>query len=175
MIGMSYFLDEENVRPVGTIVTNVMFSLFIACIMILVVSFWKKSRNMYILCLVHLFLIALSYHACNHFIYIGQTYIYGDIQVADEISELRGLGDEGDIVLFYEGGLEYIDTVQLRLRDEHIHVVYADGEESIKDLKADDLVLVHFESETKDALSQKYDSFWESGHFDLYYNKVGGR
>ncbi len=175
MIGMSYFLDEENVRPMQTIIANIVFSLLITCIIIVLVSFYKKKSNIYVLCVIHLFLIGLSYHACNHFIYIGQVYIYGDIQVADEIRDLRESGHEGDIVLLYEGGLEYIDTIQLRLRDEHIRVVYADDLTALADIRPDDLVLVDFESELNLELADRYDHSWESGHFDLYYNDAGGR
>ena len=174
MIGMSYFLDDQDVKPVETIVLNVMFSLLIMCIILLIVSIYIKQANVYILCFIHLLLIVLSYHACNHFIYACQTYIYGDIQVADEISDLRIAGYEGDIVLLYEGGLEYIDTVQLRLRYEHINVVYVDNSGALSGLKDDDLVLVDYRSDLNDLLSGTYDSSWESGHFDLYYNDVGG-
>ena len=175
MIGMSYFLDEGNVQPVRTIIINCVFSIIIMCIMILLIAFYRKSKNVLILCLVHLFLLGLSYHACNHFIYIGQVYIYGDIQVADEIKALRQEGHEGDIVLLYEGGLEYIDTVQLRLRDEHISVVYADDATVLESVGSDDLVLVDFESKLNAGLSDRYEHSWESGHFDLYYNEAGGR
>lgn len=175
MIGMSYFLDEGKVQPVRTIIINCVFSIIIMCIMILLIAFYRKSKNVLILCLVHLFLLGLSYHACNHFIYIGQVYIYGDIQVADEIKTLRQEGHEGDIVLLYEGGLEYIDTVQLRLRDEHISVVYADDATALESVGSDDLVLVDFESKLNAGLSDRYEHSWESGHFDLYYNEAGGR
>lgn len=174
MIGMSYFLDDEDVKPLETIIFNVMISLLIMCIILLIVSIYIKQANVYLLCFIHLLLIVLSYHACNHFIYACQTYIYGDIQVADEISDLRIAGYEGDIVLLYEGGLEYIDTVQLRLRYEHINVVYVDNLDALSSLKEDDLVLVDYRSALNEQLPGTYNSSWESGHFELYYNDVGG-
>ena len=93
--------------------------------------------------------------------------------MADEIAGLRKEGHSGDVILVYEGGLEYIDTVQFRLRDEHIGVIYAGTRGELSKLKDDDLVLVDYESDLNAELSKKYDSSWESGHFELYYNKVG--
>lgn len=173
MVGMSYFMDEKNVRPARTIIISTVFALLVMFVMMGIALFYQKSGNFYVLCIIHLFLIGLSYNACDHFIYIGQSYIYGDIQVADEIAGLRKEGHSGDVILVYEGGLEYIDTVQFRLRDEHIGVVYADTHEELLKLKYDDLVLVDYESDLNAELSKKYDSSWESGHFELYYNKVG--
>ena len=173
MVGMSYFMDEKNVRPVRTIVISTVFALLIMFTLIGIALFYQKSRNFYILFFIHLFLIGLSYSACDHFIYIGQSYIYGDIQVADEIASLRKEGHSGDVILVYEGGLEYIDTVQFRLRDEHIGVIYAGTHGELPKLKDDDLVLVDYESNLNAELSKEYDSSWESGHFELYYNKVG--
>ncbi|WP_026513805.1 hypothetical protein [Butyrivibrio sp. LB2008] len=173
MVGMSYFMDEKNVRPVRTIVISTVFALLIMFTLIGIALFYQKSRNFYILFFIHLFLIGLSYSACDHFIYIGQSYIYGDIQVADEIASLRKEGHSGDVILVYEGGLEYIDTVQFRLRDEHIGVIYAGIRGELSKLKDDDLVLVDYESDLNAELSKEYDSSWESGHFELYYNKVG--
>ena len=173
MVGMSYFMDEKNVRPARTIIISTVFALLVMFVMMGIALFYQKSGNFYVLCIIHLFLIGLSYSACDHFIYIGQSYIYGDIQVADEIAGLRKEGHSGDVILVYEGGLEYIDTVQFRLRDEHIGVIYAGIRGELSKLKDDDLVLVDYESDLNAELSKKYDSSWESGHFELYYNKVG--
>lgn len=173
MVGMSYFMDEKNVRPARTIIISTVFALLVMFVMMGIALFYQKSGNFYVLCIIHLFLIGLSYNACDHFIYIGQSYIYGDIQVADEIAGLRKEGHSGDVILVYEGGLEYIDTVQFRLRDEHIGVIYAGIRGELSKLKDDDLVLVDYESDLNAELSKKYDSSWESGHFELYYNKVG--
>ena len=173
MVGMSYFMDEKNVRPARTIIISTVFALLVMFVMMGIALFYQKSGNFYVLCIIHLFLIGLSYSACDHFIYIGQSYIYGDIQVADEIAGLRKEGHSGDVILVYEGGLEYIDTVQFRLRDEHIGVIYAGIRGELSKLKDDDLVLVDYESDLNAELSRKYDSSWESGHFELYYNKVG--
>lgn len=174
MIGMSYFLDEDNVMPLRTIARGILLAVVISLIFLALIWAYKKYRNSFLLLITYIAMIGLSYHALNHFIYIGQTYIYGDIQIADQISDLRQEGYKGDIVLLYEGGLEYIDTVQLRLRDEHIHVQYIDGSEKHIALRGDDLILVYFESDLNNDLSQIYDKSWESGHFDLYYNEAGG-
>ena len=181
MIGMSYFLDEDNVKPTGVIAQNMIFAWGVMALLMLLIWLYRKRKNVYLLCALHILLIALAYNACNHFIYIGQVYIFGDIQVADQISELRSEGYTGDIVLLYEGGKEYIDTVQLRLRDEHIHVEYVDN--SVKNVdkvyleslvSSTDLVLIDFESNLNELISDKYDKSWESGHFDLYYNLLEG-
>ena len=170
MIGMSYFLNRDDFHPIRVIIMSIVFTLIIIGVIIIGIYFYKKKGNAINICIAYLLLIGLSYHACNHLIYICQSYIYGDIQVADEITNLRNNGYNGDIILLYEGGLEYIDTVQMRLRDEHIHVVYVDDSFDISDISKDSMVLVDFESGLKDKLSSIYKKYWESGHFDLYYN-----
>lgn len=170
MIGMSYFLNRNDFHPIRVIVLSTVFTLIIIGAILIGIYFYKKKGNAINICIAYLLLIGLSYHACNHLIYICQSYIYGDIQVADEITNLRNNGHNGDIILLYEGGLEYIDTVQMRLRDEHIHVVYVDDSFDISDISKDSMVLVDFESGLKDKLSSIYEKYWESGHFDLYYN-----
>ena len=170
MIGMSYFLNRDDFYPIRVIIMSIGFTLIIIGAIIIGIYFYKKKGNAINICIAYLLLVGLSYHACNHLIYICQSYIYGDIQVADEITNLRNNSHNGDIILLYEGGLEYIDTVQMRLRDEHIHLVYVDDSFDISDISKDSMVLVDFESGLKDKLSSIYEKYWESGHFDLYYN-----
>ncbi len=177
MIGMSYFLDEENFHPVAVIVISALVTLVIAIVLFILIKLYKKSKNAYLIILVHVLLIILSYHACSHFIYSSQGYIYGDVLIADEISTLRKKGNDGDIVLLYEGGFEYIDTLQMRLRDEHIHVKYLSDADrgyvrtSLKSMISDEeLILVDFESPFREILSEMYEESWEAGHFVLYYN-----
>ena len=52
-------------------------------------------------------------------------------------------------------------------------MIYAGIRGELSKLKDDDLVLVDYESDLNAELSKNYDSSWESGHFELYYNKVG--
>lgn len=188
MIGMSYFLDEEDFHPVAVIVFSVLATLVIAIVLFLLIKFYKKSKNAYLMFLVHVLLIILSFHACSHFIYSSQGYIYGDVLIANEIKKLRKEGHDGDIVLLYEGGFEYIDTIQIRLRDEHIHVKYLNDKNKITSdaeltvmrtslesmISDEELILVDFESPFRGMLSEIYDESREAGHFVLYYN-VGRR
>ncbi|SFP80077.1 hypothetical protein SAMN04487928_108102 [Butyrivibrio proteoclasticus] len=176
MIGMSYFLDEENVRPAETILFSMIFALLISCIIIAVTHKFKENRNIAIMLVIMIIFVGLSFHACDHFIYRGQSYIYGDLQVADKIDDLRNSGYNGNVVHLYEGGIEYIDTVQFKLRNEKISVEYVEDGSSfdIEALSSNDIVLVDFNSKLKDELSKKYKKNWESGHFDIYYNMVKG-
>ncbi len=179
MIGMSYFLDEDNFRPVTVILLSMFMTVVIAAVMILLIKFYNKTNNVYLFLFAHLLLIVLSYHACSRYIYTSQVYIHGDVMLADRIKELKDEGHDGDVVLLYEGGMEYIDTVQMRLRDMHIRVRYADGvnaasKDVLKSMTKDnELVLVDFESPLREPLSEMYDDNWEAGHFVLYFNDNG--
>ena len=183
MIGMSYFLDEENVQPMKVIILSVLFAIGGSFLLAYVIYLFREKHNIYALICIPVCFMALGYQACNHFIYISQSYAYGDVQVADKISELRTSGYDGDIVMLYEGGLEYIDTVQFRLRDEHIKVYYPGKELSehseaitryLEDVPEDAIVLVDFESGLNEFARNVYDKSWESGHFNIYYNCLEG-
>ena len=176
MIGMSYFLDEENGRPAETIFLNLILTLLISCVFVAVTHNYKEKGNALILIVIMFAFIGLSFHACNHFIYKCQSFIYGDIQVADKINDLRNSGYNGDVILLYEGGIEYIDTVQFNLRDEQVKVEYVDDENpfDVEKLSSKDIILVDFNSNLNDELSGKYKKNWESGHFDIYYNNIKG-
>ena len=183
MIGMSYFLDLDDYRPVRTIILSVLFSFAGAAVLIFLVSIYHRKHNAYVLLCIPLMLVVLGYSACNHFIYVCQSYIYGDIQVADKITDLRISGFGGDIILLYEGGLEYIDTVQFRLRDEHIKVYYpgkdiSDHPDALKryisEIPQKAIVLTDFESSINLSLDESYNSSWEAGHFCIHYNRPDG-
>ncbi len=176
MIGMSYFLDEDNVHPVKVIMCSLALTILGSMILALIIRLYKSRKNMYVLLVIPVFLIFLGYNACNHFIYIGQSYIYGDMQVADKISELREEGHSEDIILLYEGGLEYVETIQLRLRDEKIKVYYSmDRPESLaEEIPQNAIVLMDFQSQLNEKLSEMYERSWEAGHFIMYYEPKKG-
>jgi hypothetical protein len=128
MIGMSYFLDENDYAPMKVMIFSILMTIAVVAGLCLMFRFYKKSRNAYLLLLSNVLLICLSYHACSHYINVSQSYILGDVVMADTIKSLRDDGHGGDVVLLYEGGFEYIDTVQMRLRDEHVRVRYPGDE-----------------------------------------------
>ena len=176
MIGMSYFLDEEYARPAETILLSMIFTLLVSCVLVIITHKYKENRNISMLIVIMIMFVGLSFHACEHFIYRGQSYIYGDLQVADKINDLRNSGYNGNVVLLYEGGIEYIDTVQFKLRNEKISVEYIENGSSfdMEKLSSRDIVLVDFNSDLKNKLNKKYKKSWESGHFDIYYNVIKG-
>ncbi len=174
MIGMSYFLDEEQVNPTIVIMGSALLALVLGIVVTLLLLIVRKKHNYVVFLAVLLIQMGLGYHAMNHFIYLGQSYIYGDIQVADKITDLRISGNNGDIVLLYEDNLECIDNVQFRLPDEKIKVVYmssiSDSGKYINSLPDNVLVLVDFESKLNEMVDDRYNKSWESGHFILHYN-----
>ncbi|SFC61576.1 hypothetical protein [Butyrivibrio sp. YAB3001] len=179
-IAISYFLDKYNFRPYYIILMSTLLTLAVGAGIVFLVKLFKIGKPQIILVLIYIVLVIQSFHALNHFIYLYQAYAFGDVQVADAISDFRKEGRDGDVILLYTGEIEFIDNIQLRLKDEHIHVEYAkelikEDEATIKktvaELPDDALVLLFYESGLNDYLADRYDGKWLSGHFIIYYQK----
>ena len=179
MLGMSYFLDDENVRPFYTIILSTIFTLIVGAVLTAVIDFCKKKNKYVYLIVFPLILGILGYLVSERFIYKIQSNTFGDVQMADAISDLRNDGNNSEVVVLYVGGLEYADTIQHRLRDEKISVIYVDkgiiGNQDqmvafADELSLDKLYLISFDNPLSEVLEEKFDHNWELGHFDLYYN-----
>ena len=128
-----------------------------------------------------LFQILCGMHVSQHYIYIGNSYGYGDVRMADKVLEAAGKremsGEEtGRIVHIYEGGTPYIEQVQFRLRDIQVEILDVSEEGTAEEafpygLSPQDLVILQEGSEWEGLLSRLYDRSWRSGHLSLYYNE----
>ena len=167
---MSYFLHGEGAQPVWYPFFCVAASLICAAFIYTLAHAYRKTGADTLLLIPVALHILLGLHACSHFIYEGQANSYGDIQIADKVAELQE-ENGGRIVHLYEGGRQYVDNVQFRLREKGVTVFPIREEaQDLSMLDADDYVLVNFESDLKEELGALYSIRLEAGHFDLYYN-----
>ena len=170
MIGVSSLI------PSGTVDNR--FYPFVAALISIVVSWavvltvWVSRKHMtgYIYILPVVINIVLSLIACDRMVRPAQSYIYGDIQLADHIAQTDE-GAQRRIVDLYESGNAYADNIQFRLRDRKMYAVSIDDGVLDKSLlNADDMVLTDIESGLKEELDSMYKHRTELGHFALYYN-----
>lgn len=118
MLGMSYMLKEGACQPADFLWKAWLFGTVLAGAAALVAALCRKNRQMsWILTLLIILETALSLQAGEHYIYIGNSYGYGDVRMADKIKELTASRTER-IIFIYEGGTPYIQQVQFRLRDK---------------------------------------------------------
>ena len=76
------------------------------------------------------------------------------------------------VIHIYEGGTQYIEQVQFRLRDIRVDVWDAREQEiSLAELRPEDKVIVQHMSGLEEELEEQYDSRWTSGHLSLFYNE----
>lgn len=177
IIGMSYLLDEENFHPIPFLWAAVGLS----CLMMLAVTVTASiarrrgwTKGFLTACL--LLQILCGMHVSQHYIYIGNSYGYGDVRMADKVLEVAGQreaseAESGRIIHLYEGGTPYIEQVQFRLRDIQVEILDASEDALPYGLSPQDLVILQEGSKWEGLLSRLYDRSWRSGHLSLYYNE----
>lgn len=193
MVGMSYLLDEENVDPALFLWKALGLGILIMVLVSALTDIYRKkfpSLEWILLPLLAL-QIALGIQASEHYIYIGNSYGYMDIQVADRLKavlEEEGPEGRGRIIHLYEGGTPYIEQIQFRLRDVQIEIwnvpdIGSGGESMAKascgmqtetvlaKLRPEDKVISGAESSWNKRLEELYGQDWKSGHLCLYYNR----
>lgn len=171
MLGMSYVLKEGSFQPINFLWKAWLFASVLMGAAALIAALFRKHKNMnWILILFLILEIVLGLQAGEHYIYIGNSYGYGDVRMADKVKELTA--SESDRIIFiYEGGTPYIEQVQFRLRDKKVDVW--DGEELERkwgDIRVTDKFLLDSESQYKETFETRFEKFWEAGHLCLYYN-----
>ena len=171
MLGMSYMLKEGACQPADFLWKAWLFGTVLAGAAALVAALCRKNRQMsWILTLLIILETALSLQAGEHYIYIGNSYGYGDVRMADKIKELTASRTER-IIFIYEGGTPYIQQVQFRLRDKKVDIWDSQELESKwEHLEETDKVLLESESQYKEIFEARFEKSWEAGHLCLYYN-----
>ena len=137
----------------------------------LVITACKKWRIEWLLTAVILLQIILGLHASEHYVYIGNSYGYGDIQIADKLKEVLEADGKERIIHIYEGDTPYIEQVQFRMQDRKIDIWDA-REKDINPAKLQegDKLILAADSKYREIFDKLYERSWEAGHLCLYYN-----
>ena len=115
--------------------------------------------------------IILGLHASEHYVYIGNSYGYGDIQIADKLKEVLEADGKERIIHIDEGDTPYIEQVQFRMQDRKIDIWDA-REKDINPAKLQegDKLILAADSKYREIFDKLYERSWEAGHLCLYYN-----
>ena len=173
MVGMSYLLEDENLHPVSFLWKTLCFGCVLMLVVTAVAAMIRKQKRLeWLLVLVLFIQVMLGMHASQHYLYIGNSYGYGDVIMADKVLEhLDGNGPDR-VIHIYEGDTPYIEQVQFRLRDIRVEIWDAREEEiDLEELKPEDKVIVQHMSGLEEELGKLYEKSWTSGHLSLFYNE----
>lgn len=171
MIGMSYLIKEESFKPIPFLWKAWLFGVCLMVIIGLVITMCKKRQMEWLLTTVIFLQIVLGLQAGEHYVYIGNSYGYGDVQIADKLKEVLAIEGEERIIHIYEGDTPYIEQVQFRMRDKKIEIW--DARESDIDpgkLQENDKLILGTESKYREIFDKQFEKSWEAGHLLLYYN-----
>ena len=171
MIGISYLLEEESYRAIPFLWKAWGMGVCLILLAAAVITVLTKKRMEWLLAVVLLLQTALGLQASEHYVYIGNSYGYGDIQIADKLKEALESDGSGRIIHIYEGDNPYIQQVQFRMRNIKIDILDA-GKEEIRpeDIRGNDKLILESGSEYRDLFEAQYERSWEAGHLCLYYN-----
>lgn len=171
MIGMSYLVKEEGFKPITFLWKAWLFGVCLMVIIGLVITMCKKRQMEWFLTTVIFLQIVLGLQAGEHYVYIGNSYGYGDVQIADKLKEVLAIEGEERVIHIYEGDTPYIEQVQFRMRDKKIEIW--DARESDIDpskLQENDKLILGTESKYREIFDKQFEKSWEAGHLLLYYN-----
>ncbi len=173
MVGMSYLLKEENLQPVSFLWKALAFGCALMAAVTALAEMVRRGKRLeWLLALLLLLQVTLGMHASQHYLYIGNSYGYGDVIMADKVLEHLDQDGTDRVIHIYEGGTQYIEQVQFRLRDIRVDVWDAREQEiSLTQLRPEDKVIVQHMSGLEEELEEQYDSRWTSGHLSLFYNE----
>ena len=180
MTGMSYLSAGENCSPAPFLWKAWAFGSAAAFGVTLAVFLYRKLRRAEWMLTVLLGLqVLLGLWLCERYLYRSSAYSHLDMKVAERAEEVleerRASGQPaGEIIHFYEGGIQYIAQVQFCLREQPVRV-WSAGEVGIRpeNLTQEDLVITGSESEWNGMLETVYREHYRSGHLILYYNPPG--
>lgn len=142
--------------------------LFAGCIWI--VRKWEEAEML--LLLLAFLQMGLAVLAGEHYIYWGNAFAYGDIQVADKLLEaLEDVGEDARVVHFYDKEeLQYIELVQFRLRDKQVEVLTREEQGQLEKIVEDGTILITQDTYAyNEELKKIYRKHWQSGHLVLFY------
>ena len=168
-VGVSYLIGIGEVDP-GLFILQVWI---LGSIFLFVVSFFmyieKKNKGMVWLLGVLLGAeIALGLYASHIYVYPVNDYMRYELYLGETIME--DFPSEMEILYLDEGRTQWIDVIQMQLRERSIRVI---SREELDNRAAKDTVLIaHKDGQYRDALAEKYRYCKEYNVFCLYYNDV---
>ena len=171
MIGMSYLLEIPLTDTIGFVVKEIILQAGITLIADIIILLSRKKTFEVMLSAILAVQIILGLNACNHFIFPYQDYIYGDVVIGQQLSELLQEYPGRKVIHIYESGNPYIELVQFGNRDVRIHVVnLKDGGDVEKYLEKDAILIAQLEGNYEDEIDRHYGQKLAYGHLGLYYN-----
>lgn len=177
VFGMSYLYDAGNPEPVGFYLAAYGFGILLMMIVTALISVSRKEeKRTSVLCMVAVMEILLALRASATVTDTGSIGAYRDLVVADRITELTAGQMPRKVLYLDSGGESDIGRIQFLLRDTRITVL--DIRDEVDDYSEDemgrwDLVLTDYKADYGKMLSERYAYILSSGHFNLYYNRLG--
>lgn len=166
-VGLSYLIGLGEVDP-GLFILQVWILgsilLLVVCICMYI---GKKDRGMvWLLGILLGAEIALGLYASRMYIYPVNEYMRYELYMGEKIMEDFPL--ETEILYLDEGRRQWIDVIQMQLRERSIRVI-SRGE--LDNRAAEDTILIgHRDGQYREVLAEKYKYCKEYNIFCLYYN-----
>lgn len=172
MIGMSYFLVKPLLDTQGYFAVEVAFQtgLTLVCFILFILA--RRLKQDVLIAGVLIIQIALGVNACTHYIFANQSYIFGDVLLGHKVVEICQKNPDKQLLFVYEGGVQYIELVQMTARDQQIDVINGEFEDiDIKQyLDTGTIMLLDEDAAYLDQARDYYEEEWHMGHMVLYYS-----
>lgn len=175
--GISYLLKEENLNVY--LFFRDTWILGFGVMLITAFLVWaarKSSSAAWLLSGIIALEIAAGLQVSHHYTYRVNNSNFMDLYIAEEIRDK--IGPEDRVAYLDEGKPEYIDFIQMQLRDKTIEVIQGETIPGENDpLSGEDsdrkglFLITHIDTQYKDEFDKVFDTSIRSNTFYLYYNK----
>lgn len=169
-IGIAFAIDDKK-----ALISGITRGPFLVCGLAAVllaagISFirMKKKSGMYGLLLVPVIFLYAARAGAQTYFYPHSLDNMQDIELAGALLEELSGRASGEVYYVHRGNTEYVDNIQLALRDRSIHVL-KDGQEP----GPEDFVIVYKEDERNNELSLKYGTMLKNSRFHIYFQEKG--
>lgn len=175
--GISYLLKEENLNVYLFFRDTWMLGFGVMLITAFLVWAARKSSSAsWLLSGIIALEIAAGLQISHHYTYRVNNSNFMDLYIAEEIRDK--IGPEDRVAYLDEGKPEYIDFIQMQLRDKTIEVIQKETIPGENDpLSGEDsdrkglFLITHIDTQYKNELDKVFDTSIRSNTFYLYYNK----
>lgn len=179
--GISYLLKEENLNVYLFFRDTWMLGFGVMLITAFLVWAARKSSSAsWLLSGIIALEIAAGLQISHHYTYRVNNSNFMDLYIAEEIRDK--IGPEDRVAYLDEGKPEYIDFIQMQLRDKTIEVIQKETIPGENDpLSGEDsdrkglFLITHIDTQYKNELDKVFDTSIRSNTFYLYYNKESYR
>lgn len=175
--GISYLLKEENLNVYLFFRDTWMLGFGVMLITAFLVWVARKSSSAsWLLSGIIALEIAAGLQISHHYTYRVNNSNFMDLYIAEEIRDK--IGPEDRVAYLDEGKPEYIDFIQMQLRDKTIEVIQKEtmpvGNDCLSGEDSDRkglFLITHIDTQYKNELDKMFDTSIRSNTFYLYYNK----